>query len=68
MVMTVPTASQTPSAAGSMTFSIRSFILTVVWNGGGAGGGVLQADAPTTTKGRSHAIVRITGILADPRC
>lgn len=41
-------------------------MLTVVWNGGGGGGaGLAQADAPSTAKGRSHANVRIGGILAD---
>src|SRR5688500_12272899 len=60
-VITVPTDSHSVSAAGSITFNIRSFIPTVVWNGGIAGAGADDEHDVHSGKrsGASHVNRRI---------
>ncbi|MNC90900.1 hypothetical protein D3C83_70560 [compost metagenome] len=57
----VPTASQTPSAAGSITFSIRSLTLIDVSKGGRAGAGGCEEHDITNNRqsGASHDGIRM---------
>src|SRR5687767_12107042 len=57
--ITVPTDSHKVSAAGSITFNIRSFMFAVAWNGGISGAGAGDEHDDSNPSSSAHATFRI---------